>query len=131
MGTGLDDDPPRHAPGLGVGRSADDLDVFRLGPLLALGNVELDLLPFLQIAVAVTDDSAEVHEHVLATIDSDETVALVAVEPFHSALRHIDLLAVVRGAPLTTCGGPRLLDRLQSACHGIRGLVIQSTRPGP
>src|SRR4029077_9161930 len=72
--------------------SASDPDVFRLGPLLALGDVELDLLPFLQAAVATTSDRAEVHEHVLATLDRDETVALVAVEPLHSALRHLDLL---------------------------------------
>ena len=32
--------------------SADDLDVLRLGSLLALRDVELDLLPFLQAAVA-------------------------------------------------------------------------------
>ena len=33
-----------------AGTSADDPDVFRLGSLLALGDVELDLLPFLQAA---------------------------------------------------------------------------------
>src|SRR3989440_12215344 len=76
--------------------SGNDPDVFRLGSLLALGDVELDLLPFLQAAVAATGDRAEVHEHVLATLDSDEAVALAAVEPFHSALRHPDLL---RGGP--------------------------------
>ena len=31
--------------------SADDPDVLRLGPLLALGDVELDLLPFLSTAM--------------------------------------------------------------------------------
>src|SRR6267143_2116443 len=75
-----------------AGTSADDPDVFRLGSLLALRDVELDLLPFLQAAVAATGDRAEVHEHVRATLDRDETVALVAVEPLHSALRHLDLL---------------------------------------
>src|SRR5207344_1981339 len=53
--------------------SAGDLDVFRLGSLLALGDVELDLLPFLQAAVAATSDRAEVHEHVLATKNQADT----------------------------------------------------------
>src|SRR5206468_12414221 len=75
-GAGLQPTCPRkrrHCPASGqtvaAGASADDLDVFRLGPLLALGDVELDLLPFLQVAVATTGDRAEVHEHVRATID--------------------------------------------------------------
>src|SRR5579859_2305523 len=72
-----------------AGASAGDPDVFRLGSLLALGDVELDLLPFLQAAVAATGNRAEVHEHVLAALDSDETVALVGVEPLHSALSHV------------------------------------------
>src|SRR6266536_3689696 len=82
-----------------AGGSAGDPDVFRLGSLLALGDVELDLLPFLQAAVAATGDRAEVHEHVLATLDRDESVALVAVEPLHSALRHLDLLVMDAAPP--------------------------------
>src|SRR5712692_7771460 len=81
-----------------AGASAGDPDVFRLGSLLALGDVELDLLPFLQAAVTATGDRAEVHEHVRAALDRDEAVAFVAVEPLHSALRHLDLL-VVHAAP--------------------------------
>src|SRR5512133_3057160 len=72
--------------------SAGDPDVFRLGSLLALGDVELDLLPFLQAAVAAAGDRAEVHEHVRASLHRDEAVALIAVEPLHRALRHLDLL---------------------------------------
>src|SRR5215510_4567844 len=71
---------------------AGDSDVFRLGSLLALGDVEFDLLPFLEAAVAAAGDRAEVHEHVRAALDRDEAVALVAVEPLHGALRHFDLL---------------------------------------
>src|SRR5712691_2868435 len=88
--------------------SAGDPDVFRLGSLLALRDVELDLLPFLQAAVAVTGDRAEVHEHVRATLHRDEAVAFIAVEPLHSALRHLDLLrcgcapAMAVGSALTT-----------------------------
>src|SRR5207342_674298 len=79
--------------------SGNDPDVFRLGSLLALGDVELDLLSFLQAAVAAAGDRAEVHEHVLAALDRDETVALLAVEPLHSALRHLDLLIVDAAPP--------------------------------
>src|SRR5262249_34780948 len=43
---------PRHATRFWCRRSADDLDVFRLRSLLALGDVELDFLPLLQAAVA-------------------------------------------------------------------------------
>src|SRR6266700_4557087 len=85
---------------------AGDLDVFRLRSLLALGDVELDLLSFLQAAVATTRDRAEMHEHVLAALDRDEAIAFVAVEPLHSALCHLDLL-VVHAAPRHG-RGPRL-----------------------
>src|SRR5215469_8681316 len=81
------------------GVSADDPDVLRLGPLLALRDVELDLLPFLKAAVAAPCDRAEVHKHVRAALDRDETVALVTVEPLHRSLRHLDLLRPGCGAP--------------------------------
>src|SRR6266487_817409 len=103
-----------------AGGSAGDPDVFRLGSPLALGDVELDLLPFLQAAVATTGDRAEVDEHVLATIDRDEAVALVAVEPLHSALRHRDLL-VVDAAPRRGCGGPRSPLLWASVSRNTRG----------
>src|SRR5205809_7046092 len=104
--------------GSGAGGSADDLDVFRLGSLLALGDVELDLLSFLQAAVAATGDRAEVHEHVRAVLNRDEAIALVAVEPLHGALRHVDLL-VVPAVPRHGRGRARHL--LWPACHGTRG----------
>src|SRR2546421_10664705 len=88
--------------------SGNDPDVFRLGSLLALGDVELDLLPFLQAAVAAAGDRAEVHEHILAALDRDEAVALVAVEPLHSALRHLDLL-ITDAAPRHGWGRARHL----------------------
>src|SRR5260370_21633609 len=66
-------------PGAGVvpaGASAGDPDVFRLGPLLALPEVQLDLRPFCQSAAAATGDRADMHEHVRAALDRDEPVAL-------------------------------------------------------
>src|SRR5713101_3118475 len=100
--------------------SAGDPDVFRLGSLLALGDVELDLLPFLQAAVAGTGDRADVHEHVRAALDRDEAVALVAVEPLHRALRHLDLLRAKTRHPGAGTGirFPRLL---WPACHAAPG----------
>src|SRR6266700_5615462 len=87
----------------------------RLGPLLALRDVELDLLPFLQAAVAATGDRADVHEHVRAALDRDETAALAALEPLHSALRHLDLLGCGCG---TRYGqGSARHDCLWPACH--------------
>src|SRR5439155_22114893 len=70
-------------------------------------------------AAGAAGDRAEVHEHVRAVLDRDEAVAFVAVEPFHSALRPLDLLVVHAaprhglGAALATCFLP--------ACHGTRG----------
>src|SRR5437016_3582863 len=98
---------------------AGDLDVFRLRSLLALGDVELDLLPFLQAAVAATGDRAEMHEHVLAALDRDEAIAFVAVEPLHSALRHLDLLVVHGRSPAAS--GSALATWVWPACHRTRG----------
>src|SRR5260370_35428289 len=68
-----------------AGASAGDPDVFRLGPLLALGDAELDLLPFLQAPEAATGDRAEGHEHVRPALDRAETAALLTVDHPHRA----------------------------------------------
>jgi hypothetical protein len=57
-----------------------------------LPDIELDLLPLLKAAVAATGDRAEMHENIRTALDSDEAVALAAVEPLHRALCHLDLL---------------------------------------
>ena len=59
--------------------SADDPDVLRLGFLLALCDVELDLLPLLEVAVAVTGDRAEMHEHIRTALHDDEAAALIVI----------------------------------------------------
>src|SRR5262249_56176121 len=84
--------------------SVQDRNVLRLGALLALRDVKLNLLPLLQIAVASARDRADVDEHVRTALDTDEAEAPVAVEPFHRALRHVDLLR--SGRNTTTTGGP-------------------------
>src|SRR6185312_16426715 len=96
----------------GVGGLAEGPDVFRLGALLALGDVELDLLSLIQAAIAVAGDRAEVHEHIRATLDGDEAVALVSVEPLHNALSHVP-------SPDMTISGPRIRARprlVRTAC---------------
>src|SRR6185312_12725046 len=66
---------------------------YRLWSLGALLDAELDPLVFLERLVAVALDLREVDEHVCcAVIGSDKAEALVAVEPFHSSLRHTFLL---------------------------------------
>src|SRR5262249_44242911 len=101
--------------GFGASGSADGHDVFGLRSLLALGDVELDLLPFLQAAIAATGDRAEVHEHVRATVHRDEAVTLVSVEPLHNALSHVpsphETIFGTRGRA-TLAGADRLPIRL-------------------
>src|SRR5699024_11801348 len=64
-------------------------NVRRLRTLLALLDVEFELLIFVQVAVAGTLDSGEVCEDISgAIIWSDEAVALVGVEPFYCACGH-------------------------------------------
>src|SRR6266516_157626 len=121
---------PSAASGMAVAADASgiDPDVFGLGPLLALGDVELDLLSFFQAAVAAAGDRAEVHEHVRAALDCDEAIAFVAVEPLHGALRHLDLVVVhaapaMAGAALAICFGQPVTE---SAAAGNRANEVQS-----
>src|SRR5260370_32042914 len=65
-------------------------DRLRLRSTLALGDIEFDPLALLQAAVAIHQDGAVVHEHVPATVDRDEAVALVRVEPLDGALSHLN-----------------------------------------
>src|SRR5439155_24957443 len=70
-------------------RSGDGPDVRGLGALLALGEVELDLLVLLQVPVARARDGAEMHEHVgAAVVLGDEAEPLLGVEPLHGACAH-------------------------------------------
>src|SRR5260370_20318590 len=111
-----------------AGASADGPDVLGLASLLALGDVELGLLPFLEAAVAAPGDRAEVHEHVRAALDRDEAVALVAVEPLHRPLRHRDLPGSGCGAPRPDRGA-RARHLLLPACHRTRGSCKPCGRP--
>src|SRR5512139_1836735 len=62
----------------------DLADVARLHlAVLALGDLELDLLTLVEGLEALTLDLAEVDEHVVAVLLGDEAIALVGVEPLH------------------------------------------------
>src|SRR5215471_16691909 len=70
---------------------SDDMNLLGLGALLALGDLELDPRPVVEGLVPVHVNRGEVDEHVLPTVDCDEAVALLAVEPLDGALRHCAL----------------------------------------
>src|SRR5207244_10635434 len=66
-------------------------DVCSLRALLAVDDVELNLLAFLQAAEPFLLDGAVVDEDVLTAIHGDEAVALLRVEPLHRACNHCGL----------------------------------------
>ena len=72
-------------------RLASDAEIAsgRLARALISDDLEVDLLTFIETAQASLLDSADMDEHVLATlIRLDEAVALCRVEPFHSSRSH-------------------------------------------
>ena len=67
----------------------DGADVLRLGALLALANLEFDLLVFLEGPVAATGDCGEVSEKIrTSVVGRDEAEAFFGVEPFDRACCH-------------------------------------------
>src|SRR5216683_1886489 len=67
-------------------------DCLGLRPAIALRDLEFDPLAFFEAAVAIRLDGREVDEDVPTTVDRDEAVALVRVEPFDGALSHYQQL---------------------------------------
>src|SRR6478736_8072013 len=65
--------------------ASDDADVLGFLTLAAGADVELDALTLFQGAVPRTLDGREVDENVGAVLTGDEAVALLRVEPFHTA----------------------------------------------
>src|SRR5262249_45827244 len=78
----LEPGPPRYSAKL------DRADCLSLRPTVALSNLEFDPLALLKRPVAVRLNSREVDEDVSTTVDRDEAVALIRVEPFDGALSH-------------------------------------------
>ena len=86
-------------------------DVARLGSLGALFNIELDLLTFGQVAVAIALNCGEMDENVLATvIRLDESVALCRVKPFHSSRSHGNIPYIDKQFHRRTKDAPRDID---------------------
>src|SRR5690606_15099036 len=64
----------------------------RLRPLGTILHFELDLLAFVQAAIATTLNSGEVSKNVTAaSIGGDETEAFLGIEPLYFALLNHDL----------------------------------------
>src|SRR6516225_1281835 len=70
--------------------TSDGANLLRLRTTIALRDVELDPLALFEGAVTIHHDGGVVHEHVPATVDRDEAVALVRVEPLDGALSHMN-----------------------------------------
>lgn len=72
-----------------LGSNSDGANVLSLGALLALSDLELDLLALVEGLVAAALDLRVVNEHIRsATFLLDESEALFTVEPLDTALSH-------------------------------------------
>src|SRR5438128_1455435 len=76
-----------------------------LRALGTLGDLELDLLVLLEVAVAGALDRAEVHEDVRSVLLRDEAVALLRAEPLHGSCRHCNSLLPGRVGLMRTVRG--------------------------
>src|SRR5215472_6757522 len=80
------------APGFVCYKDLDGAHGLGLWAPVALRDLELHPLALFEGAVAIRLDGGEVNEHVPTTVDRDEAVALVRVEPFDGALSHYQQL---------------------------------------
>src|SRR5206468_2315930 len=111
----------------GEGQS-DGADRRRLRPAIALLDVEFDPLPLLEAAVAIHLDGGEVHEHVPTTVDRDEAVALVRVEPLDGALSHYPTTPYLRSG--LSDPAPCYRGTLDRGALGVRASrACRSRRP--
>src|SRR6266536_2792398 len=80
-------------------------DVRGLRALGAVGDLELDGLPFGQGLVTIDLNCREVHEHVIAALPRDEPVALLVAEPLDGAFWQRASLLSFPDRPDTCCSG--------------------------
>src|ERR1035437_167099 len=73
-------------------RFSDDLNVLGLKALVALDDVELDLLPFDKRAISVHGDLGVMNEDVVSALSLDKTEPLLVCEPLDGALSQHFLL---------------------------------------
>lgn len=62
--------------------------VFGLCAAVALNDVELNALAFVQRFESVASDCAEMYEYVISAFNLDETKSFVCVKPFNCTLLH-------------------------------------------
>src|SRR5690348_9746157 len=74
-------------------------DVCGLRSFLALHNLELHRIAFLQALIAFAADGAVVNEHIGSVVPSDEPVSFGVIEPLHSSFQSIHV-------PLLEAAGP-------------------------
>src|SRR5262249_49823623 len=94
--------PRCRAPGFVCYKDLDGPHGLGLRAPVALSDLELHPLALFEGAVAIRLDGGEVDEDVPTTVDRDEAVALVRVEPFDGALSHTNNSLTLLGlrAPL-------------------------------
>src|SRR5438093_6691400 len=93
-----------------------------LRTLRALGDVELDLLVLLKVAVPGALDRAEVHEDVGTVLLGDEAEALLGAEPLHGASGHEQFPPFLAGANLSAVRRP------PACCRYARELLEAALR---
>src|SRR5687768_3243183 len=115
---------PWRGPSRGTRTSGglSQLDVRRLQALIALHDLELDALAFLEGLVALHGDRGEVNEDVLPFLALDEAVALLVREPLDGALCQ---LLPPSQANDGSAGAVAILDR-----RTLRGTRHSSARRG-
>ena len=93
------------------GLASGETDVLSLQALGAAGNIELDLLPFLEGAEALGLDRAVVAEEVLTpAVLRDEPESLRVVEPLHGTNRHLQFFFLVRPQWIEPEAAPQFRD---------------------
>src|SRR3954453_6483205 len=75
------------------------LNVRRLQALVALHDLELDLLALGQRPVALRLDGGVMHEDIVAVLPGDEAEALLVREPLHGALSQLLFLLDANDGP--------------------------------
>jgi len=71
-----------------VAGSSDRANVEGFRALLARADLVLDVLTFVEAAVAIACDVGVVDEHVLASLNGDESETLLGIEKLYGASRH-------------------------------------------
>jgi len=98
-------------------------DVSGLRTFLALGDLELYLITFLQALVTFRSNGAVVHKYIGAIVPSDEAVALRIIKPLHRTFQSFHVRPF--GHVLLLRGRTRLIEAIvllpAGSCQAIGG----------